>query len=336
MSNREGRRWIVNVSELTAPGEPFVELPPGIERVDFSGLPRNAAERLVRRPRLSRYRAALEAVFASRGMPIISHLPRMTAAVSTFQSLVGRSAPHLAFSFNFTELPSGVGRSYLTQAYRRIDEFFVFSAYERKLYSEYFSLPEERFTRLIWTQAPPVVAKEPSPFARNSYVSAIGGEGRDYATLIAAAERLPDIDFVIIARPYNRLPRLPANVRLMTNVPLEGTWRIAMESSCLIVPLKTTTTCCGHITLVAGELLGIPVISTFSEATREYTEDLATCEPGDAVALSQLIRHHHDESPSLKAAATARIPAKLAKYDRGHWNVAIDKSLARYFGSGRA
>ena len=44
---------------------------------------------------------------------------------------------------------------------------------------------------------------------------------------------------------------------LLTNVPLAMTWRIALDSSCLIVPLKSRTTCCGHITLVAGELLGI-------------------------------------------------------------------------------
>ena len=215
-----------------------------------------------------------------RGMPIISHLPRMTAAVSTFELLMRTRAPHLAFSFNFTELPEGVARSYLARAFRSVDEFFVFSEYERGLYSDHFSLPRDRLTRLIWTQDVPLAADEPSPFEINSYVSAIGGEGRDYVTLIAAAERLPHIEFVIVARPYNRIPSLPINVRLLQNVPLASTWRIAAESACLVVPLRDRTTCCGHITIVSGELLGLPVISTASEATREYTEDVALCEPG--------------------------------------------------------
>jgi hypothetical protein len=218
----------------------------------------------------------------------------------------------------------------MARVFGRVDEFFVFSEYERGLYSRHFSLPEERFTRLVWTQDPPVPAAPTSAFAANSYVCAIGGEGRDYETLIAAAVMLPDVRFVVVARPYNRMPEMPANVRLMTNVPLDLTWRIAAESSCLVVPLKTRTTCCGHITLVSGELLGIPVISTFSEATREYTEDIALCEPGDAETLSHMILDHHSRADLHKAAAAQRIPAKRAKYDRSHWEAAVQSSLARY------
>lgn len=329
MMGRAGK-WLINVSELTAPGAKFVDPPPGIRRLDFSALPRNAVERLVPRPKISRYRAALEAVFAARGEPIISHLPRMTAAVSSFQFLTGRRAPHLAFSFNFTDLPDGIARWYLTRAFRSVDEFFVFSEYERELYSDYFLLPKDRLTRLIWTQDAPVAAEGRSPFPTNSYVSAIGGEGRDYGTLIAAAARLPDIDFVIIARPYNQIPSLPANVRLLHDVPLATTWRIAAESACLVVPLRDRTTCCGHITIVSGELLGLPVISTISEATREYTEDVALCEPGDVGALAKLIQGHFDQASELKAEAARRLPSKIIKYDRAQWQTAVQRSLSRY------
>src|SRR5947208_11209347 len=134
------RRWVVNVSELTAPGARFVDLPEGVDRLDFSALPQTAIERLVRKPRLSRYRAALEAVSAAQGMPIISHLPRMTAAVSLAQFLTAHRSPHLAFSFNFTDLPQGMSRSYLARMFRAVDEFFVFSDFERELYPRFFGL----------------------------------------------------------------------------------------------------------------------------------------------------------------------------------------------------
>lgn len=324
-------RRVVNVSELTEVGAKFVELPDGLPRCDFSAMPRNMIERMVRRPRLSRYRAAAEAVLAASGNPIISHLPRMTAAVSSLQTLMRRTSPHLAFSFNFTELPQGLSRRYLAAAFKSVDEFFVFSAFEKQLYAEFFALPADRFTRLIWTQDVPMISDEPSPFALDSYVTAVGGEGRDYTTLVRAAEILPDIQFVIVARPYNQLRHLPSNVRFMTNVPLSTTWRIAAESSCLIVPLIDRSTCCGHITLVSAELLGIPVVSTYSEATREYTEDVALCEPGDAEALARLIRVQHDDVGAQKAAAASRILSKRAKYDRAHWDQAVGCSIKRYF-----
>ena len=234
-------RRIVNVAELPR-GAHFVNLRPGIDRLDFSGLPANALERFVKKPKIARYRAALGAVLAADGMPIISHLPRMTAAVCMAQGLTGRHAPHLAFSFNFTELPEGFARRYMTSAFRSVNEFFVYSEYEREVYPRYFSQPQERFKSLLWAQTPPAVAFGETPFKPNSYISAVGGEGRDYATLLNAAELLPEIKFVIIARPRNQVGSLPKNVRLFMNMPSELTWRIASDSSCLVVPLKSATT----------------------------------------------------------------------------------------------
>ena len=324
-------RWCVNVSELSAPGEPFVDFPAGFLRRDFSALPENGIERAITNPKISRYRAALQATLAADDVPIISHLPRMTAAVSLAQGLLRRRSPHMAFSFNFTELPRGLAKEYLGRSFRSVEKFCVFSGYEQDLYSDYFGLPRERFRRLLWTQDAPLVDEAPSPFPQGGYVSAVGGEGRDYATLVKAAERLPDIDFVIIARLQNALPSMPPNVRILFDVPSRQTWRIAKDSSCLVVPLTTRTTCCGHITLVSAQLLGIPVISTRSAATTEYTEDLALCEPGDADALAGLIREHHASTPHFRRLAEGRVAAKQAKHSREHWNAAVaDFLLARW------
>ena len=251
----------------------------------------------------------------------------MTAAVSSLQQITGDRSPHLAFAFNFTDLPTSVAKHYLTAAFRSVRRFFVFSEFERDLYQRYFDLPRDRFEYLLWAQEPPPIASTPSPYALNSYVTAVGGEGRDYATLIAAAARLPDIDFVIIARPYNLVKEVPPNVRFLTNVPIEQTWRIAADSSCMVVPLRDRTTCCGHITLVSSELLGIPVISTHSEATMAYTEDMALCEPGDVAALAALVREHHENSLPMKKAATSRIPAKRVKFSRKVWATALGETI---------
>jgi glycosyltransferase involved in cell wall biosynthesis len=324
-------RWLVNVADLSPAGAKFVELPADIHWLDFSGLPQNLLERLVSKPKISRYRAAFQAARAARGMPIISHLPRMTAAVSKAQSLLRQSSPHVAFSFNFTDLPVGRTHRYMANAFSSVDEFFVFSEFEFETYPRYFSQPLERFTKLRWTQDPPKVSNQSLASLPNRYVSAVGGEGRDYQTLVAAAEKLPNIEFVLIARPYNVVGSLPPNVRLLTNVPADVTWRIALESSCLVVPLKARTTCCGHITLVSGELLGIPVISTFAEATREYTEDVALCEPADVASLARLVREHHEQSTEFRRAAMERVPAKLAKYSRKLWDAAVWTALKGYF-----
>jgi hypothetical protein len=329
MENLRQQR-VVSVADLSKTDEHFVNFARPVEYLSFSGLPANRLERLVTRPRISRYRAALAAVRAAEGAPIISHLPRMTAAVSLAQTLTRHSGPHLAFSFNFTELPAGIERSYMQIAFADVARFFVFSEFERVEYPRYFSLPEERFCRLLWAQSQPSVSSEPSPFPQNSYVSAVGGEGRDYHSVLSAAEQLPEIPFVIIARPQTIVGPLPSNVRVFANLPSELTWRIAMDSSCMLVPLKSRTTCCGHITLVAGELLGIPIISTSSEATREYTEDISLCEPGNVQQLAKLIRLHHNEVDQFKISSLTRMPQKLAKYSRKRWDEEISEALDKY------
>ena len=318
---------VLNVSELTPPGAEFVDFPPGFERVDFSGIPRNRLERIIRRPRLSRYRAAFAAALTAEGTHVISHLPRMTAAVADGLTLFRRNAPHLAFSFNFTSLPTGFDLRRFRRSLRSVDRFCVFSSFEADLYSELFHIERTKFTRLLWGQDPPAVSKTSIPDLPATYVSAVGGEGRDYRILMKAASLLPDVPFIVIARPYNDLGTVPRNVRLLHNIPAELTWRIAHDSACMLVPLRDRQTACGHITLVCGHLLGIPMISSRSQATAEYTENVSLYEPGDVDSLASLISVHVNRAPELREQAQARISAETLKYSRSAWQAEVSRFL---------
>jgi hypothetical protein len=323
---RGGQRLLINAAELTPPGAPFVQLPDGFRQIDFSAVPRNAVERRITRPKLSRLRASFGAVIASKradDAPIISHMPWMAGAIGRAKRMLRSSAPHMAFAFNFTDLPVGRRRALLHTSLRDVSRFCVFSSFERDLYADYFDLPLDRFQRLDWTQDIPVPAPGPGSLPPASYVVAVGGEGRDYGTLVRAAERLPHIPFVVVARPYNMVAPLPTNVELRVNLPFDQTFRLMADASCMVTPLRSRETCCGHITLVSGHLLGVPMISTMSEATREYTDDVALCEPGDDCALAELIAHHHAQAGTLRAEAAARVPEKATRYSRDGWREPI-------------
>lgn len=325
-----GDRVVTNISELSAKGAEFVRLPAGYARRDFSALPQNALERMVTRPKVSRLRAAWMGAATARGGPIVSHLPRTTAAVGHALAALRSASPHLAFSFNFTRLPTGPDRRRLRSSFLRVSRFCVFSEYERQLYPRNFRLPEDVFVRTMWTQPPPVASPDAGPLPPKTYVSAVGGEGRDYGTLIRAAEMLPHIDFVIVARPHNIGGVLPANVRLFFNLAAAATWRIVADSTCTVVPLETADTCCGHITLTSTRLLGVPTISTRSEATREYTEGMSLCDPSDHRALADLIADHHSNWESATDAARARVPDYMKLHDRENWAPVVADFLADF------
>ncbi len=144
-----------------------------------------------------------------------------------------------------------------------------------------------------WVMNAPVPGSDNPVRDLRPYLSAIGGEGRDYPLLVEAMRELPQIRLVIVARPHNlQGVTLPENVTMLTNRPLPETWAIAAESEGMILPLKTDTTACGHITLVGAQLLGLPLAITRSRGVDDYVQDGETAllmEAGEKTGLVRAI-----------------------------------------------
>jgi glycosyltransferase involved in cell wall biosynthesis len=326
---------IVNVADLS-PGEPFVDVQEyqgrTVRWIHHSGLPQNALERVVRRPRLARYRAAAAGACDARGAQVlISHLPRMTAALQSFAGWAAKPLPHLAFSFNFTKLPRGVDKARLRAAFVSISQFCVYSQHEVSRYAEAFNLPEERFRPITWAQDPPPidrdVARPASPF-----VAVIGGEGRDFATVIAAAKATPGLRWIVIARPHALLTQVPSNVTVHVNLPLAKTWGLASHATAVVVPLLSEETCCGHITIATTQQLGIPLITTRSRATEEYVAGFAATKvlpPGEPDALASAATQVALEPESARARAIGDQAEARRRYHRNRWDAYVRDFLAR-------
>jgi len=316
----------INVPDLSPADDRFVELAPDLlDWIRLTGLPSNIIERHMPRLRLSRYRAALQAARAVRpGRFVITHLPSMSAVTARALRLLHRRAPHLAFAFNFTDLPTGRRLDFMRRSLQDVDRFAVFSHYEAPLYARYFDLDPARLQPVIWTQNAPAVQAEPGLAPGAPYVCAIGGEGRDFATLLEAVRRIgPALRVVVIARPHSLIGLdVPHHVEVLTNIASARCWRIATDSMGVLVPLKSRETCCGHVTLVAAKLLGIPVATTRSEATVEYCEGRAAvlqCDPADPAAYRLLIDQLVQDHAALTAVAQRDAPAERAFHDREHW-----------------
>lgn len=329
---------VVNVADLSPVGEPFVELlsidDRPLEWARYSGLPANALERAVPRPRVSRYRAAWQAANAARGATaLVSHLPRMTAAVADAARLRGIDTPHLAFSFNFTQLPAPAARTRFRRSLASVDQFCTYTGFEADLYAEVFAIPRDRFRPLCWTQEAPVPgAVHPMLLPSGPFVAAVGGEGRDFAMLIAAARALPQVPFVVIARQTPLLMDPPANMTVHFNLPYATCWGIAARAAALLVPLRDADTCCGHITLVSARMLGLPIVTTRSRGTDEYTQDFAgtTLVPAGSVeGWVEAIRTVIADPDAARAAAAIDHAQAATLYDRSRWSTYIRDFVAQ-------
>lgn len=322
----------INVPDLSPADDDFTEIRTRhpLQWVRLSGLPAGGIERHINLVRLSRYRAALQAALAAKPESfVVSHLPLMTAAVAHVLKFRRNHVPHLGFAFNFTQLPTGLRYRYMQKAVHDVDQLAVFSGYEKKRYAEYFDLNPDRIVPVAWAHDPPPVQSEPGILVERPYLCAIGNQGRDFRLLMEVARRLgPSVPIVLIAGAENLEGlAVPENVHIVTNCPLARTWRIAIDSDGVLVPLLGRDTCCGHITLVSAKLLGLPIATTYAHATNEYTLGRAAvlqCEPSDVSAFVNLARQMVEEHSSLKKLAQAAITVERDVHGRHQWAKYID------------
>jgi glycosyltransferase involved in cell wall biosynthesis len=240
----------------------------------FDCTPRNGLERTVKRPEVVRYRCAAQASLAAKRKHadlVVSHLPLMTAPIALLLRMLSVDTQHLAFAFNFTDLPKGMRRRAWTSAFSRVDRLVVPSTLERSLYANYFELPLERIEMLRFAVDEPVLPTGTEPLVEGRYVCALGSQGRDYATLFKAAESLPHITFAVVAsRASIAGLEVPANVRMWHDVPLEIAWNVLRFAQFMVLPLRDSEVPCGHVTLATAMLDGKAFVATESEGISDY------------------------------------------------------------------
>jgi glycosyltransferase involved in cell wall biosynthesis len=290
-----GWRWIAN--DLSRPLADWTF---------FSTRKRGIWEKLITRPALSRYRACCElASGASSGEfdLIVTHLPLVTCWTETFCRR-RRQCPHIAFAFNFTDLPTGPRLALMRRAFKTLDRVIVFSSFERSRYAAYFRIPEKRIDVIPWRIQDPRVQRLRSaqnpvgkagvvPTGNSESISAVGSQGRDYATLFEAMRRLPHIRLVLVASAKN-LQGLdpPSNVEVRQNIPLAEAEAVLRESRFVVVPLRDAQTACGHVTIVYSMFEERAVVATDSAALAEYVipgRNGILVQPRDPRALADAI-----------------------------------------------
>ncbi|MGE3316320.1 MAG: hypothetical protein AB7O26_14485, partial [Planctomycetaceae bacterium] len=193
----------------------------------FNTAPRSRIEQRITKPSIARFRACREVARAANRPGtnlLVTHSPLVTCWSELFRS-GGRAGkkrvPHLAFSFNFTELPTGIRHKLMRRAFANVDRFVVFSEFEQTLYSERFGIPLEKIDMIHWgVQAPP--DDDRSPLIPGEYICAVGSQGRDYRLLLNALRLTPEIQLAVVATPENLTGlSIPENVTIHTNIPRE-------------------------------------------------------------------------------------------------------------------
>lgn len=292
----------------------------------FHGVPQSWLEHRISRPNLSRYRAVLQAARAAQTRQpdsiLVSHLPAITAATNLLRRRLCPQVRHIAFAFNFTDIPSGRRLSYFQSALKGIEEFVVFSQAERDLYSQTFNIPQDKFRMLHWAMDAPLPGPDNPISLEEPYLCAVGGEGRDYAILADTMRQLPDIKMAVVARPHSIANlNFSANVQVFTNLPAPQTWRLAEQSRGMVIPLKTSATNCGHVTIVGAQLLNIPLVVTRSAGVADYVDDQTAfmTAPGSVEDMIEAVLSLSQGQDAVKLRRHNALQAAQERSSLTHW-----------------
>ena len=287
---------IVCCAEVANPNWRWIE--GNFEGNDFSFqfvrcTPRNWLERNVKFINFARLRGCLDAVLLAKrqnALVLVTHGPTLAAWCGLFAWFFGLKACLLAHSFNFTDLPGKLKIIIFKFGLRRTNRLVTFSRVERSVYARAFDLPESRFEFVHWGANPPKIVGD-NGFGE--YVSSIGGNARDYRTLMDAARSVPHVPFVVIGRPENFAGLdIPENVISRTNTPLDYAMNVLNYSRFMVLPLTSSEVPCGHVTIVAAMHLGKAMIVTGSSGVDDYVianENALVAPVQDPEALSVAI-----------------------------------------------
>jgi glycosyltransferase involved in cell wall biosynthesis len=133
---------------------------------------------------------------------------------------------------------------------------------------------------------------------QGNYIFSSGREGRDFATLISAAEGI-NAEFIIVAGKDGLTKRtgleginVPQNVRILIDVPYSQYADLLLKSKIVVVPLQYSRTVVGASVILKAMSIGKPVVATKVPALLDYIEDGETgffVEPANVQDLREKI-----------------------------------------------
>jgi glycosyltransferase involved in cell wall biosynthesis len=261
----------------------------------FSDQKRYFWQGILKRPNLNAAIEGMRAVlYAKRhnARLLVTFGPRYSFWCGLFCRWFRITIDHFAFAFNFAELPTGWKKKIFSFGFRQLKSLRVASKIEKSLYSGYFGIPEHLIEVRLWGINIPQVSADP-PILNQPYVSAVGGNARDYVTLLGAARLLRNIPMVWVVRPENVAGlELPPHVHVLRNISYPHAMNVVAHSRLTVVPLKDSRVPCGHVTLVSGMLLRKAVVATNSAGVIDYVTDGwngLLCEPHSATDMAEKI-----------------------------------------------
>lgn len=297
------------VSSYTGPGWRWLEAPLRAHGVDCRFFfYRDPAEQDRGPFGLGACRRAIALAREANGV-LVTHGVPSALRCAALQRLSPRApVPHVAWSWHHPYAPRRRDRWISRALAPAVDAFVVHSQLEAAYQASELGLAPGKLEVLPWPyeEGASLSLAEPPP-TPDDYVCTIGASDRDYRTLFAAMERLPDLPLIAAARAENlRGLTTPPNVQVHVQLPKAQSWSLVRGCRVFVLPLASRSARTGHSCLVQAMAFGRPTVVTESLGLREYMlpdETALAVPPGDPQRLAAALRALWDDRPAATTLA---------------------------------
>lgn len=220
---------------------------------------------------------------------LISVFPQLAAALSTVSRARRDDRPIVSWFFN-TNLHDENRRRIASLGLSRIDKFVVHSKIEIETYASLLEISEDRF-HYVPLQYGATIETE-APNREGPYIFATGSGHRDYATFFAAVEKLGYPTVVVAGPRVLKGLTPPPNVEIIDSMSKQQILRHVRHARVNALPLKTTGTTAGLVTIVECLRHGSGMVSTSRSGIDDYLTDgynALLALPGNAESLATRI-----------------------------------------------
>ena len=245
---------------------------------------------------------------------------------AAWRALLRRSTRIVLGSFIFTERGKprldALRRAYYRFVLARTDVAVVHSRLEVERYRRLFPARPSRFAFIPFSldieARERLLAQAASPPTPTRLVVSAGRSGRDYRTLLRAADGL-DAAFRVICDYAGALPAKPhpANVTVLTQCYGDAYLHEILAASVVAVPLAASDISVGQMVMIQAMALGRAIVVTDTPTTRDYVtheHDALLVPAADADALRAALHRLLDDEP-LRACLGRNA---LATFERSH------------------
>ena len=246
---------------------------------------------------------------------IVTVFPQLAVLVGVLKRLTRSRRPVVAMMFNLGRTHGGLQGALARFGLQAVDRFVVHSTHEIGVYSEWLSLPAERFVFVPLSVDQKAVTVDED--VEQPFVLSMGSANRDYTVLMRALEAT-GIPAIVVAGPHAlEGVAVPPTVNVLSGLSIDACHGLCQRARVSIVPLRAADTAAGQVSVLEAMMFGKPVVATRSVGTVDYIRDgvdgLLVAE-GDAEALSGAIARLWADEPLRTGIGAAARRSALARY----------------------